>query len=64
MSTNLFVDDSLDVSMTRFFGGSERGVCVMVSRDGQSISFTRDEAQVLADAFQAFADGEEQENWD
>lgn len=53
-----------DVHMTRYYGGSERGVCIMITRDGQSISITRDEAQAMADAMQAIAEGNEIEVWD
>jgi len=53
-----------DVRMTRYNAGSERGVCIMITRDGQSISITRDEARAMAETMIAIAEGNETEVWD
>ena len=53
-----------DVRMTRFFGGSERGECIMISRNGGWISITRDEARAMAETMQAIAEVNETEVWD
>ena len=54
------------VSLTRFFGGSDRGVCVQVTTDqgaGQfeHVSLTRAQAAALAADLLDFAQGREQE---
>ena len=54
------------VSLTRFFGGSDRGVCVQVTVDNGSAHFehvalTRAQAAALAADLLDFAQGREQE---
>jgi hypothetical protein len=54
------------VTLTRFFGGSDRGVCVQVTTDqgaGQfeHVSLTRAQAAALAADLLDFAQGREQE---
>jgi hypothetical protein len=53
-----------DVSLTRFWGGQHRGVCVQVTTtarsDGKwfdSVQLTREQAADLAHDLMAFADG-------
>ena len=61
-----------DVSLTRFFGGQERGVCVQVTTTYTAnpedffkhVSLTRDEARTLAADLAAFAAGVEEECYD
>ena len=58
-----------DVSLTRFFGGQERGTCVQVTTTYTAnpedffkhISLSRDEARTLAADLAAFAAGVEEE---
>lgn len=51
------------VTMTRFFGGLTRGVCVQVSSDRykEQVQLTREQARRLAQDLLAFADGKEKE---
>ena len=70
MATEL-KSNTQDVSLTRFFGGQDRGTCVQVTttytadpRDFfKHISLTRDEARTLAADLAAFAAGQEEEEW-
>lgn len=57
-----------DVSLTRFFGGQERGVCVQVTTTYTTqedffkhVRLTRDQARTLAADLAAFAAGVEEE---
>lgn len=52
-----------DVTMTRFYGGKDRGVCVQVSsnRYKEQVQLTREQAAQLAHDLMAFADGLERE---
>ena len=60
MATDLKTDTQ-GVSLTRFYGGAERGVCVQVSAGyGKQVGLTREEAEVLAQELLAFARGEEE----
>ena len=68
MATEL-KSNTQDVSLTRFFGGQERGVCVQVTTTYTAnpedffkhISLTRDQARTLAADLAAFAAGVEEE---
>ena len=60
-----------DVSLTRFYGGQDRGVCVQVTTTYTAdpkdffkhIRLTRDEARTLAADLAAFAAGVEEEDF-
>lgn len=67
MATDL-KSNTVDVSLTRFFGGQDRGTCVQVTTtarsDGKwfdSVQLTRKQAAVLAQDLMDFAQGKEQE---
>ena len=51
------------VSLTRFFGGSDRGVCVQVTEQTQNafVQLTRAQAAALAADLLDFAQGREEE---
>lgn len=75
MSTDL-KSHAKDVTLTRFFGGQDRGVCVQVTTPRakslgplgpadnffQSLQLTRAQAAALAADLQDFAQGREQED--
>jgi hypothetical protein len=52
-----------DVTLTRFFGGSDRGVCVQVTErvTHNFVQLTRAQAAALAADLMDFAQGREQE---
>jgi len=59
-----------DVSLTRFWGGADRGTCVQVTttytaRDDffKHIRLTREEAATVAADLMKFAQGQEEEYW-
>ena len=60
-----------DVSLTRFWGGKDRGTCVQVTttytadpRDFfKHISLTREQARSVAEDLMAFAEGNEEEDF-
>ena len=59
-----------DVSLTRFFGGQERGVCVQVTTTYTTqedffkhINLTREEARTVAQDLLKFAEGNEEEQY-
>jgi hypothetical protein len=70
MATEL-KSNTQDVSLTRFFGGQDRGTCVQVTTTYTAdpadffkhISLTREEARTLAADLAAFAAGQEEEDW-
>jgi hypothetical protein len=70
MATEL-KSNTQDVSLTRFFGGQDRGTCVQVTTTYTAdpadffkhISLTREEARTLAADLAAFAAGQEEEEW-
>ena len=72
MSSNL-VSKTPRVSLTRFWGGKNRGVCVqLTSRENnprpvlnfQYMTLTREEARTLAKDLAAFAEGDEVETYE
>ena len=71
MSTDL-KSRTQDVSLTRFYGGSDRGTCVQVTTTYTAnpedffkhVSLTRDQARTLAADLAAFAAGVEEECYD
>lgn len=60
-----------DVSLTRFFGGKDRGTCVQVTTTYTArpedffkhISLTREQARSVAEDLMAFAEGKEVEDY-
>jgi len=65
MSTEL-KSHAQGVTLTRFFGGSDRGVCVEVNEDrvdGQYVQLTRAQAAALAADLLDFAQGRETEDF-
>jgi hypothetical protein len=63
MSTKL-KSHAADVSLTRFFGGSDRGTCVQVTErvTHNYVQLTRAQAAALAADLLDFAQGREQED--
>ena len=61
-----------DVSLTRFYGGKNRGTCVQVTTTYTAdpadffkhVSFTREEARTVAQDLMAFANEEEEPFYD
>lgn len=61
-----------DVSLTRFYGGEQRGTCVQVTTTYTTnpsdffkhVSFTRQEARSLAQDLLAFANGDEEPDYE
>ena len=61
-----------DVSLTRFYGGKDRGTCVQVTTTYTAepadffkhISLTREEARTVAQDLMAFANKEEEPDYD
>ena len=66
MSTEL-KSHAEDVTLTRFFGGSDRGTCVQVTAGrgvgGDYVQLTRAQAAALAADFLDFAQGRETEDF-
>ena len=67
MSTEL-KSHAADVTLTRFFGGSDRGVCVQVTAGrgvgGDFVQLTRAQAAALAADLLDFAQGREVEDFE
>lgn len=71
MSTEL-KSNLKDVSLTRFWGGEDRGTCIQVTTTYTSrkddffkhISLTREQALELAKDLQAFGEGQEQSEFE
>ena len=64
MSTEL-KSHAQGITLTRFFGGSDRGACVEVNEgrvDGQYVQLTRAQAAALAADLMDFAQGREVED--
>ena len=52
-----------NVSLTRFFGGSDRGVCVQVTVDRDFVHLTRSQVAALAADLMDFAQKREKEDF-
>jgi hypothetical protein len=62
MATDL-KSNAQDVSLTRFWGGQDRGTCVQITTDWQEhVSLTREQARAVAEDLLAFADKNEVED--
>lgn len=70
MATDL-KSNTEDVSLTRFYGGEDRGTCVQVTTTYTTdpkdffkhISLTREQARTVAEDLMAFATHNEEEHW-
>ena len=62
MATDL-KSNAQDVSLTRFWGGQDRGTCVQITTDWQEhVSLTREQARAVAEDLLAFANKNEVED--
>ena len=61
MSTELRNVPNTDVSQTRFWGGEDAGTSIQLTRKGQYLQFTREEAEVVAKELLLFANKKEVE---
>jgi len=66
MSTNL-KSQSKGISLVRFFGGIERGVCVQIHNSNEpmnGVSVTRHQAKALAKSLLEFANNAEEPDYE
>ena len=56
MSTELHANDGDGFYITRFFGGTERGTCIQVTKDQAYVQLTVDECRVLEEKLGDYLD--------